>query len=209
MWPAVLGEDNVDTLHAFNEATGLWEDLPPMPHACANAGHRASSATSCSSRVGLASVTNIYRLYRFMTLPPERGVWGTPQATRSGCGVVTDGTVISGRVEIFGFSKYDGVDVQSNTWTEHRRALRIKMRTGPRPQGYPEAAGTEPRRRMYCDDAFAHNGRIVTVNMNRTAFQWEAAVPAWSRFDLDGVRAGKMQLPAPLSSASEWLHCRP
>ena len=27
----------VNTFQAFNEATGLWEDLPPMPHACAYA----------------------------------------------------------------------------------------------------------------------------------------------------------------------------
>ena len=29
----------LNTLHAFNETTGLWDDLPPMPHACNEVGH--------------------------------------------------------------------------------------------------------------------------------------------------------------------------
>ena len=28
------GELSINSFHVFNEATGLWEDLPPMPHAC-------------------------------------------------------------------------------------------------------------------------------------------------------------------------------
>jgi len=36
-------------------------------------------------------------------------------------------------------------------------------------------------------NAFAHNGRIVAVNMNRTAFQRGSGDPDWSRFELDVV----------------------
>jgi hypothetical protein len=40
----------IDSFHVFNEATGLWGELPPMPMpACGR--RRASSATSCSLRV--------------------------------------------------------------------------------------------------------------------------------------------------------------
>ena len=58
-------------------------------------------------------------------------------------------------------------DVQSNTWTEQQ---------GP---PYERTAGVV--------NAFAHNGRVVTVNMNRTAFQRGSGDPDWSRFELDVV----------------------
>ena len=57
-------------------------------------------------------------------------------------------------------------DVQSNTWTEQQ---------GP------------PNQDRIMMNAFAHNGRIVAVNMNRTAFQRGSGDPDWSRFELDVV----------------------
>ena len=82
--------------------------------------------------------------------------------------------------------------------------------------------------------AFAHNGRIVAVNMNRTAFQCGRAVTHnWSPFDLDvakprwycraGCRVGSPRLvnkngcaklntgPAPATRALQlpwWSHAR-
>ena len=58
-------------------------------------------------------------------------------------------------------------DAQSNTWTEQQ---------GP------------PNQNRIMMNAFAHNGRIVTANMNRTAFQCgSGSDPNWSRFELDVV----------------------
>ena len=109
------GELSINSFHVFNEATGLWEDLPPMPHACMGAasgviGNELFIVGGFNTQ-GLLRTLQIYdiatRTWRVgAPLPEIRG---------GASGVVVDGKLFlinnpQQRTLVY--------DPQSNTWTE-------------------------------------------------------------------------------------------
>ena len=157
---------SLNTLHAFNETTGLWQDLPQMPHACAWAasgviGNELFIAGGRGVGTEDLSTLQIYditaRTYRLGAALPrtECGAWG----------IVGDGKLYlvsrPGQGQTRSILVYD---VQSNTWTE---------------QSPPLDEGGDV---MY---AFAHKRRIVVVYANGAAFHRGTGSQDWSRFDLD------------------------
>ncbi len=179
----------LNTFRAFDETTGLWEDLPPMPHACANA---ASGVIGNELFIaGGLGVGNEYlstlQIYDFTARTWRLGV-PLPQATHSGCGVVTDGKLYLVESKYSVFQSMMVYDVQSNTWTEQQGPPNQNAHGAPPPQqGYGGGGYGAPPPHRIMMNAFAHNGRVVTVNMNRTAFQRGSGDPDWSRFELDVV----------------------
>ena len=157
----------VDTLYAFDEATGLWEDLPPMPHACAFAasGVIGNELFVAGGDDGNGNLSTL-QIYDFNTSLWRLGA-PLPHALRGACGLVGDGKLYLVRRP--GTTRRMLVyDVQSNTWSKQ-----------PKPPY--QGAGVD------VNYAFAHKGRIVAVNTNGCAFQ-RGVGSDWSEFDL-GVRA--------------------
>ena len=147
----------LDSLHAFDEATGLWEDMPPMPHGCSAAasgvignqlfiagGYTEFCATAFSSTLQIYNT--VTRAWRLAAPPPEFGP--------SACGVVLDGKLF-----VFG-SECVVYDPQSDTWAE---------------ESVPWRAGFST--------ACAHEGRIVAFLGNGTAFA-RAADGTWSPYEI-------------------------
>ena len=147
----------LDSLHAFDETTGLWEDMPPMPHGCSAAasgviGNQLFIAGGYTEFCALAfsATLQIYntvtRAWRLAAPPPEFGP--------SACGVVLDGKLF-----VFG-SECVVYDPQSDTWAE---------------ESVPWRAGFST--------ACAHEGRIVAFLGNGTAFA-RAADGTWSPYEI-------------------------
>jgi hypothetical protein len=142
----------LNSLRAFNEATGSWEDLPRMPHACCMAasgviGNELFIAGGCGADTHLLSTLQIYdfttRTWRLGAPLPRRRC-GT-------CGIVVDAKLylVASRWSTGGGRTFV-YDVQSNTWTEQ-----IPVRT------------------IASDGAmhaFAHNNLIVGVHRHNLEF---------------------------------------
>jgi len=157
----------VDTLHAFNETTGLWEDLPPMPHGCTLAASGViGNQLFIAGGIGSGNEDLLaLQIYDFTARTWRLGA-PLPHALYGGYGIVVgDGKLylVSSRLsEVQYMLMYD---VQSNTWTE---------------QSLPPLEGGNLMH------AFAHNGRIVAVNTNCTAYhRGTGSDPDWHPFDLD------------------------
>ena len=161
-----------------------------MPRACANA---ASGVIGNELFIaGGLGVGNEYlstlQIYDFTTRMWRLGV-PLPHSTRCASGVVTDGKLYLVESKYSVFQSMMVLDVQSNTWTEQQGPPNQNAHGAPPPlPGYGGGGyGAPPPHRINMN-AFAHNGRIVTVNMNRTAFQCgSGSDPNWSRFELDVV----------------------
>ena len=164
----------VNTLYAFNEVTGLWDDLPPMPHAStmAASGVIGNELFIAGGRgVGNQRYLSTLQIYDFTTRTWRLGA-PLPHALRGACGVVVDGKLylVSTRLSVRRSTLV--YDVQSNTWDQ---------------QIPPPYAPAEDLHAMY---AFTHNGRIVVVYANGTAFhRGSGSDPDWYPFDL-GVTSG-------------------
>ena len=161
---------DLNTLQAFDETTGLWEDLPSMPFACTDAaggviGNQLFIAGGIGREEDEYPILSTLQIYDFTTRMWRLGE-PLPQAKNCGCGVVTDGKLYLVESKYSVFQSMMVYDVQSNTWTEQQ---------GP------------PNQDRIMMNAFSHNGRIVAVNMNRTAFQCGSGDPDWPRFELDVV----------------------
>ena len=148
----------LDSLHAFDETTGRWEDMPPMPHACTLAvsgviGNElfiAGGYTGSIAEFGFSRRLQIYntvtRAWRVAAMSPEFGV--------SACGVVLDGKLfVFGRVCVV-------YDPQADSWAD---------------ESVPWRAG--------CSTACAHEGRIIAFLGNGTAFA-RAADGTWSPYEI-------------------------
>ena len=164
----------INTFRAFNEATGSWEDLPPMPHACANAasGVIGNELFVAGGRSVAYEDISTLQIYDFTARTWRLGA-PLPHALYGGYGIVLgDGKlylVSSSLSEVQCMLMYD---VQSNTWDQ---------------QIPPPYAPAEDLHAMY---AFTHNGRIVVVYANGTAFhRGTGSDPDWYPFDL-GVTSG-------------------
>ena len=162
---------DLNTLQAFDETTGLWEDLPSMPFACTDAaggvlGNQLFIAGGIGREEDEYPILSTLQIYDFTTRTWRMGA-PLPYGHYGGYGIVVIDTklyLVSQRV--FGVTETLVYDVQSNTWTEQQ---------GPPYQDL----------RSQCINAFAHNGRIVTVNANGVAFQRGSGSDHWSPFDFD------------------------
>ena len=180
----------VNNFQAFNEATGLWEDLPPMPHACAYAasgvignqlfiagGLTVHNLNALSQSNRALSTLQIYdfaaRTWREgAELPHAHVMYGA-------CGIVVgDGKLYLVSTKTHNMQVYD---VQSNTWTG----------LGAPPFGLLDTS-------CLAMHAFAHEGRIVVVNARGEALDrrpgtgteipgYMVPAPRWHQFDLDMV----------------------
>ena len=168
---AEAGHIYLNTFRAFNEATGLWEDLPPMPHAC---GFAASGVIGNQLFIAGGMTTGDYhnqplstlQIYDFTTRTWRIGQ-RLPRTEIMACGIV----VGDGRLYLVSSNAYSmkAYDVQSNTWTDLVRP---------------------PLQDCNVMHAFAHNGSIVVVYANGTAFhRGTGSDPDWYPFDL-GVTSG-------------------
>ena len=162
---AEAGHIYLNTFRAFNEATGLWEDLPPMPHAC---GFAASGVIGNQLFFIAGGMTtgdyhnqplSTLQIYDFTTRTWRIGQ-RLPRTEIMACGIV----VGDGRLYLVSSnaSSMKAYDVQSNTWTDLVRP---------------------PLQDCNVMHAFAHNGRIVVVYANGTAFQRGTESADWSPFD--------------------------
>ena len=112
----------INTFHAFNETTGLWEDLPPMPHACAwaTSGVIGNELFVAGGRDDGNNISTL-QIYDITARTWRLGT-PLPHALSGAYGVVVDGKLHlvpsrwstpeqgGGRTFVY--------DVQSNTWTE-------------------------------------------------------------------------------------------
>ena len=106
-----------NSLHAFDEATGLWEELPPMPHACAMAatGVIGNELFIAGGRGVHHEFESTLQIYNFTTR-----TWriGTPLLRAYGAFGVAFG---DGRLYLVPSSPSQSIlvyDVQLNAWTE-------------------------------------------------------------------------------------------
>ena len=112
-----------NSLHAFNEATGSWEELPPMPHAC-------RGATSCVIGNQLlagghnSTVSDRLQIYDIdaktwrLGAPLPEGWSGTDYYGRTGPKLCSGGLAFDGN--FFVIAKFGSplvYDALSNTWT--------------------------------------------------------------------------------------------
>ena len=168
----------LNTFRAFDETTGLWEDLPPMPRACANAasGVIGNELFVAGGRGWGNEDLSFLQIYDFTARAWRQGA-PLPHAQRGACGVVVDGKLYLVSTKVSNVRSTLVYDVQSNTWDQ---------------QIPPPYAPAEDLHAMY---AFTHNGRIVVVyantmgfapHTNGTAFhRGTGSDPDWYPFDLD------------------------
>ena len=147
-WSMTSGMEDLNSLHAFNETTGSWEELPRMPHACTWAasgviGNQLFIAGGDDATEQGSPTLQIYdiasRTWRMgASLPDSRASYSM--------GYVVDGKLCV--MNVYGAGKPVFVyDPQSNTWTEEAPA--------------PSALS---RARFAC----VHDGRLVVYQENGT-----------------------------------------
>ena len=151
-----------NSFHVYSEATGLWEELPAMPHACvwAASGVIGNKLFIASGMSGSESNTlQIYdtaaRTWRLGAPIPVVHTLGSGSGARKPKGVVVDGKLFLFSSRLQSPLVYEP---QSNTWTE---------------EAVPEIHGTSVLH------ACAHEGRVVVVLWNGEAFE-RAADGSWS-----------------------------
>ena len=116
----------LNTLYAFNETTGLWEDLPPMLHASSMAasGVIGNELFIAGGYYGVDKLPSTLQIYDFTTRTWRLG--GAPAHSVDHAALLLTGSyILSLRdVDLVG----EGMlvyDVQSNTWDQqippHRR----------------------------------------------------------------------------------------
>ena len=161
----IQGPNDLNSLHVFNETTGLWEELPPMPHACmcqasGVIGNQLFIAGGCGSGATYAHRLQIYdtaaRTWRL----------GAPLPLSFSS---TTAVVLDGKFHVF-FVSMPGLygsmlvyDPQSNTWAEET----VPWRYG-----------------QFCrvDTACAHNGRII-IFLNTGDAYARASDGSWSLYE--------------------------
>ena len=154
----------LNSLRAFNEATGLWDDLPPMLHACEGAasGVIGNELFIAGGYHEVNPVTlQIYdipsRRWRLGAALPEPRMWAI--------GVVADGNLFVISTSVDSSKDLLVYDPQSDTWTE----------AAPPP--------TVTNNTRVVKSACAHKGRLVVFLSNGTA--WERANDgSWSPYEV-------------------------
>ena len=116
------GELSINSFHVFNEATGLWEDLPPMPHGCRMAasgviGNELFIAGGYDMQQGHLRMLQILQVYDIATR-----TWrvGAPPPENPG---IANGVVADGKLFLIRSPESTLVyDPQSTTWTTEEAA---------------------------------------------------------------------------------------
>ena len=174
-WSMTSGMEDLNSLHAFNETTGSWEELPRMPHTCTWAasgviGNQlfiAGGKGHEEDQEDQYPTLSTLQIYDFTAQTWHLGP-PLPKAVQSACGLVVDD-------KLYVFSSihrsFQVYDVQSNTWTEQI----------PPPCDFWSAT-----------HAFVHKGRIVVVERSGAAYHRGTGSDPnhWSPFDLDMVAPG-------------------
>ena len=156
----------LNTLYSFNEATGLWDDLPPMLHACEGAASGVignelfiAGGYHDPDDSGNPATLQIYdipsRRWRLGAALPEPRMWTI--------GVVADGKFFV--IDRFPSRDLLVYDSQSETWTQ-------------------EAAVTNS---YTVRSACAHKGRLVVFLSNGTACE-RANDGSWSPYEVAEAR---------------------
>ena len=146
----------MNSFHVFNEATGLWEDLPSMPHACmmAASGVIGNELFIAGGSYNLQDQLRTLQIYDIATRTWRVGA-PPPENPGLAIGVVADGKLFL----IRSFQQSTLVyDPQSNTWTE---------------EAQPESDGTSVLH------ACAHEGRVFAFRRDGTAYS-RATDGSWS-----------------------------
>ena len=154
-----------DSLHAFNEATGLWDNsLPPMPHPC---------MAAASGIIG----NELFIVGGFNKSQPSEGYLRTLQiydiaarTWRVGTPLPEAHNLVFGVVldwKLFVVSARRGANIsvyepQSNSWTEE--------------PGFPTEMGRAVK-------AFAHDGRLTVLGETGAAFWRTSDGVTWLRYD--------------------------
>ena len=161
----------LDSLSAFNEATGLWDDLPPMPHACARAasGVIGNELFIAGGRYDGNNLSTL-QIYDITARTWRLGA-PLPNAQHGAYGIVVgDGKLYLVPSRVSTVQSTLVYDVQSNTWTEQSLP--------------PQERGAQYGGLMY---AFAHKGSIVVMYSSGLVFHRGTGSDQnnWSLFDLD------------------------
>ena len=162
----------LNSLHAFDETTGLWEELPPMPHACycqasGVIGNQLFVAGGCGSG---ATRANRLQIYDTVTR-----TWRLGAQVPNSYYLSTEAVVLDGKFYLFCLPMPNYVapmwvyDPQSNTWTEE---------TVPWPS---YDFGVLERRVI---NACTHNGRIIVFLNRGDAAHARTADGSWSLYEL-------------------------
>ena len=151
-------EPAINSFHVFNEATGLWEDLPPMPHACTRAalgviGNELFIAGGYDMQQGHLRMLQILQVYDIATR-----TWrvGAPPPENPG---IANGVVADGKLFLIRSPESTLVyDPQSTTWTTEEAA---------------------PFGGEFVLHACAHEGRVFAFRRDGTAYS-RATDGSWS-----------------------------
>ena len=145
--------ERLNSFRAFNEATGIWEDLPPMPQACAWA---ASGIIGNQLFIACGNVGETLQIYDIASRTWRLGADLPDSRSRSARGYVVDGKLC-----VMSVYSRDGkpvlvYDPQANTWTE-------------------EAPPPSSQARFAC----VHDGRLVVFQEDGTVVA-RATDGSWS-----------------------------
>ena len=154
-----------DSLHAFNEATGLWDNsLPPMPHPCMAAtsgiiGNELFIAGGFDKSHPSEGYLRTLQIYDIAAKTWRVGA-PLPEAHNVVFCVVLDG-------KLFVVSARRGANIsvyepQSNSWTEE--------------PGFPTEMGRAVK-------AFAHDGRLTVLGETGATFWRTSDGLTWLRYD--------------------------
>ena len=171
----------LDSLRAYNEATGSWEDLPPMPHAMAPyasgvIGNRLFIAGGECQSEGVLSTTLL--IYDIATRTWELGPPLPVDPDRRE--IPSRGVVVDEKLFVLLFSSRSMLvyDPHSESWAE-------------------EAA--PPNRDIWAHSC-VHNGRLVDISRELIGDRWDRSLQhvmferttdgSWSRCEFDGTGLG-------------------
>ena len=145
--------ERLNSFYAFNEATGIWEDLPPMPQACAWA---ASGVIGNQLFIACGNVGETLQIYDIASRTWRLGADLPDSRSRYARGYVVDGKLC-----VMSVYSRDGkpvlvYDPQANTWTE-------------------EAPPPSSQARFAC----VHDGRLVVFQEDGTVVA-RATDGSWS-----------------------------
>ena len=163
--PPLSANVYLSSFQVFNVATGIWGDLPPMPHQflLAASGVIGNQLFVAGGRANDNNTSlSTLQIFDFTTRTWRLGA-PMPAANQESIGVVVDGKLF---VITSGITSHDPTisvyDPASNTWS-------VESNT--------------PFRHMRVRHACAHNGRVIVFLVSGQVFE-RAAAGTWSAYNL-------------------------